>query len=62
MQSTTDESLDNLHLLGELLAKGTLTAVIDRYYLLVDVADAHRYVETGRKTGNVVIHHVEKSG
>lgn len=61
MQSTTDESLDTLHLLGELFANGTLTH-IDRYCPLEDVTDVHRYVETGRQTGNVVIHHVEEYG
>lgn len=45
----------DLELLVELTATGRLRAVIDRRYPLADMADAHRYVETGRKRGSVVI-------
>ncbi|XXT27307.1 NAD(P)-dependent alcohol dehydrogenase [Sorangium sp. So ce448] len=40
---------------SELVARGALRPVIDRRYTLEAIADAHRYVETGRKRGNVVI-------
>jgi len=37
------------------LERGDLTPVIDRTYLLDEIVAAFRYVETGRKTGNVVV-------
>ncbi|MDQ2967691.1 MAG: NAD(P)-dependent alcohol dehydrogenase [Actinomycetota bacterium] len=41
--------------LTELIAAGKYRPVIDRTYPLEDVLDAHRYVETHQKTGNVVL-------
>ena len=42
-------------LLRELIEAGAYRAVVDRSYPLEDVIEATRYVETGQKTGNVVL-------
>lgn len=39
----------------DLIASGGFTPVIDRRYPLDEIVEAYRYVETGQKTGNVVI-------
>jgi NADPH:quinone reductase-like Zn-dependent oxidoreductase len=46
---------ENVVLLEELLEAGEYRPVIDRTYGLEDVVEASRYVETGQKTGNVVL-------
>jgi NADPH:quinone reductase-like Zn-dependent oxidoreductase len=45
----------DIALLGELAAAGALKPVIDRSYRLEQAAEAHAYVDKGRKRGSVVL-------
>ena len=46
---------DDLRSLAKLAEAGSFTPVIDRTYPFEQIVEAHRYVDTGRKKGNVVI-------
>ena len=48
-------SQENVVFVKELVEAGEYRAVIDRTYPLEDVVEATRYVETGQKTGTVVL-------
>lgn len=52
---TATGHLDNLVLFRELIETGHLKPVIDRTYPLDKIVEATKYVETGRKKGNVAI-------
>ena len=48
-------SRPNVEPLADLMAAGAYRPVIDRTYPLDQIVEANRYVESGRKTGNVVL-------
>lgn len=49
------DSKNDIVFFKELIEAGNYRAVIDRIYPLEQITEAARYVETGQKTGNVVI-------
>ena len=53
----TRENTADLNFIRELAEAGAIKAVIDRRYPLAQAADAHQYVESGRKRGRVVLTH-----
>jgi len=49
------DSKADLEEIGRLIEEGAIGPVIDRTFGLDEIVEAHRYVETGRKKGGVVV-------
>jgi NADPH:quinone reductase-like Zn-dependent oxidoreductase len=48
-------SAEDLAIIGEMLAKGTLRTHIDKVYSFEDMALAHQQIESGRTVGKIVL-------
>jgi NADPH:quinone reductase-like Zn-dependent oxidoreductase len=54
-RESTKENRENINFLSKSVNEGKLRVIIDRTFSMDQIAEAHRYVDTGRKKGNVVV-------
>lgn len=55
MTGLTSASTEDLNTLKDLVEKGVLKTMIERTYELSEIPEAHRYIESGKKSGNIVL-------
>ncbi|MFT6928492.1 MAG: NADPH:quinone reductase-like Zn-dependent oxidoreductase, partial [Psychromonas sp.] len=51
----TNEARKLFERVKEMILEGSLLQVLDREFSLDQISDAHRYIETGRKKGNLAL-------
>jgi len=57
---TYNANLEQINLIKKLAEGGFIKPFIDRVYSIDEIVEAHKYVDTGRKKGNVVIRIIDK--
>jgi NADPH:quinone reductase-like Zn-dependent oxidoreductase len=49
------EKKENIEFIADLIKKSNLKPVLDKTFLLDEIVEAHKYVESGKKKGNIAI-------